>query len=344
LADPLEFLTRLSLGRPLDEAQTYTAISGILTKGWSDAEVAAFLSLLHLNGETADELVGAARSLLDNAVAVDLLPGPLLDTCGTGGDGSGSFNVSTATAFVAAACGARVAKHGNRSVSSRSGSADVLEELGAKIDVPPETAKKCVEEIGVGFFFAPRWHPAVAKVQHIRRGLKFRTIFNLLGALANPLRPSFRMIGVGGGDWQGSFPVRMAQAVQRLEVKSATVVVGEDGLDEITLAGATRALRVTPTSIRDEVWTPEDFGLPRHPGAAWRIDGPGDSAALIRRLFANEKGPALDLVLANAAGALFTAGIAESLRDGAAMARETVERGGASAKLDALVRLTNSRQ
>jgi anthranilate phosphoribosyltransferase len=342
LAEPSEYVERLCEGRSLDEEQTYEAISGILTEGWSDAEVAAFLSFLHLKGETADELVGAARSLLDNAVTVDLPRGPLLDNCGTGGDRAGTFNVSTATAFLVAACGVKVAKHGNRSMSSRSGSADVLQELGVKLDAPAGVATRCVAEIGIGFFFAPNWHPAVAKIQKVRRALKFPTIFNLLGALANPVRPALRVIGVGGADWQGPFPVRMAQAIHRLGAKSATVVVGEDGMDEITLAGATRALRVTATSIRDEIWTPEDFGLPRHTGDAWKIDGPSDSAALLRRLFANEQGPALDLVLANAAGALFTAGVASNLREGVAMAREALARGEATAKLDALVRSTNS--
>jgi anthranilate phosphoribosyltransferase len=266
----------------------------------------------------------------------------LLDNCGTGGDQAGTFNVSTAAAIVVAACGVKVAKHGNRSFSSRAGSADVLQELGVNLDAPPERVAQCVEEVGIGFFFAPHWHPAVSKIQKVRRGLQFRTIFNLLGSLANPLQPQFKVIGVGGAGWQESLPLRMAEAIGRLGVAAATVVVGEDGLDEVTLAGRTRALRVTPAGIQEEFWSPEDFGLPRHTRAAWEINGVKDSADLIRRLFANEAGPAFDVVLANAAAALLTAGVARDLRTGAGMARDAVACGAAAAKLEALVRLTNA--
>jgi anthranilate phosphoribosyltransferase len=342
LADPWEFLARLADGRSLEESQAYEAVSGILTEGWSDADVAAFLSFLRLKGPTADELVGAARSLLDNAVSVDPPNGPLLDTCGTGGDRSGTFNVSTATAIVVSACGVKVAKHGNRSVSSRSGSADVLQELGVNVDCPPDVARRCVDQIGIGFFFAPRWHPAVAKIQHVRRALKFSTIFNLLGTLANPLRPSLRMIGVGGVDWQSPFLAQMAKAVQRLGVHSATLVAGEDGLDEVTLAGSTRAIRVTPTQIRDDVWTPDDFGLAPCSMETCKIGSAAESATVIRRIIANEQGPAFNLTMANVACALLTAGSATSLRDGVALAKSAIARGDAAKKLDALVHLTNS--
>jgi anthranilate phosphoribosyltransferase len=342
LPHPAEFLGRLADGESLDEAQTYAAVSAILTEGWSDPEVAAFLSFLRRKGESADELVGAARSLLDNAVAIDPPAGPLFDCCGTGGDRAGTFNVSTATAFVAAACGLKVAKHGNRSLTSKSGSADVLQELGVNVDAPPDVAARCLDDCGIAFFFAPRWHPAVAKIQQVRRSLKFPTIFNLLGSLANPLRPTLKIVGVGGQSWQHPLAARMAQAIQRLGARSASVVVGEDGLDEITLTAATRVLRVTPESIHDEIWTPEDFGLPRQSGEGWKIAGPSDSAEIIRRLFADEQGPALDIVLANAAAALLTAGVVDDLRAGVSMATEAVASGGARAKLDALVRLTHS--
>jgi anthranilate phosphoribosyltransferase len=342
LAEPAEFLVRLAEGRSLEESQTYDAVSGILSDRWSDADVAAFLSLLRIKRPTADELVGAARSLLDNAIAAQRPTGPVLDTCGTGGDGSGTFNVSTAAAIVAAAAGATVAKHGNRGMSSRSGSADVLQELGVNVDCPPDAAQKCVSEIGIGFFLAPSWHPAVAKIQKVRRALKFPTIFNLLGTLANPLRPALRMIGIGGVDWQDSILVQIAKAVQRLGVESATVVAGEDGLDEVTLSGSTRALRVTPTSIRDEIWTPEDFGFPRESMEACKIDSAAASAAIIRRVLANEQGPPLRLVLANAACALATAGVASNLREGVALARSAIESGCAADKLDALARISHS--
>jgi anthranilate phosphoribosyltransferase len=342
LNDPADFLTHLSAGRSLDETQAADAVSSILTGSWSDAEIASLLSLLHQRGETADELVGAARSLLSNAVAVEAAGGPLLDTCGTGGDRAETFNVSTAVALVATACGVKVAKHGNRSVSSRSGSADVLQHLGVKIDGPAENAAKCLREVGVAFYFAPRWHPAVAKVQAVRRTLKFRTIFNLVGPLANPTRASMRVVGVGTKHWQDALPARMAQALQRLGVESALVVVGEDGLDEITLAGQTRAIRVTPDRIVDEVWTPEDFGLPKHSGERWKVRSAEESAAVVRSVFANEQGPAFDLVLANAAGALLTARAVSSLKDGVERSRTAIANGNVQATLDRLVSCSNS--
>lgn len=340
--DPAECLQLLSAGRSLQETQAAEAISSVLTGSWSDAEIASLLSLLHQRGETADELVGAAKSLLANAVSIEAATGALLDTCGTGGDRAETFNVSTAVALVAAACGVKVAKHGNRSVSSRSGSADVLQELGVTIDGPPEIAAKCLREVGVGFFFAPKWHPAVAKVQAVRRTLKFRTIFNLVGPLANPTRASMRVVGVGTKNWQDALPARMAQALQRLGVESALVVVGEDGLDEITLAGRTRAIRVTPDRIVDEVWTPDDFGLPMHSGERWKVRSAEESAAVVRSVFANQPGPALDLVLANAAGALLTAKAATSLKEGVERARTAIANGAVQATLDRLVSCSNS--
>ena len=342
MADPSAYLARLSKGESLDESETYAAISGILTEGWSDPEVVAFLTFLHNKQIVADELVGAARALLDNAIKIDVPAGPLFDNCGTGGDKSGTFNISTAAAFVVAACGVKVAKHGNRGFSSRTGSADVLQELGVNIDAPPATVAQCVGEIGIGFFFAPHWHPTVAKIQHIRRGLKFPTIFNLLGPLANPLRPTMRLIGVGGASRQGLLRLEMAVAALRLGVTSSTVVVGEDGLDEVTLTGPTRVMWGGRSTIEDKSWSPEDFGLPQYTGDEWKVDGPKESASLIRRLFANEQGPSLDIVLANAAAALLTAEAAKDLRDGVAKAREAIASGAAADKLDALVRRTRS--
>jgi len=342
LTEPADVLRLLAAGRSLDENQAADAVSSILTGSWSDAEIASFFSMLALRGETADELVGAAKSLLANAVSIDAPQCPLLDTCGTGGDGAETFNVSTAVALVAAACGVKVAKHGNRSVSSRSGSADVLQQLGVNVEASPEAASRCLDECGIAFFFAPRWHPAVAKVQAVRRALKFRTIFNLVGPLANPLRASMRVVGVGVADWKDFLPARMAEALQRLGVESALVVAAEDGLDEITLTGSTLALRVTPTEIREEIWTPEDFGLHRHSGAGWKVSTPAESAAVLRSVFASEPSPALDLVLANAAGALLTAGAAATLKDGVEIARSAIAEGKASATLDALVRCSHS--
>jgi len=343
LADPADYLSRLSQGESLDESETYAAISGILTEGWSDPEVVAFLTFLHNKNVTADELVGAARALLDNAIKIDAPAGPLFDNCGTGGDKSGTFNISTATAFVVAACGVKVAKHGNRRFSSRTGSADVLQELGVNIDAHAATVAQCVDEIGIGFFFAPHWHPTVAKIQHIRRGLKFPTIFNLLGPLANPLRPTMRLIGVGGGAGrQQLLRLEMAVAALRLGVTSSTVVVGDDGLDEVTLTGPTRVMWGDRSTIEDKTWSPQDFGLPTYTGDEWKVDGPKESAALIRSLFANEQGPALDIVLANVAAALLTARAASDLLDGVAKAREAIASGAAAAKLDALVRCTRS--
>jgi anthranilate phosphoribosyltransferase len=337
MVSPDTLLPRLSAGERLDEAESQAAFDAILHGDWNDAAVAGLLILLRQRGETAAELVGAARALrsrLDSETGTPFAA--ILDTCGTGGDNAGTFNVSTAAAIVAAACGVPVAKHGNRGVSSSSGSADVLRELGVRIDAPPESARRVFSEIGLAFFFAPQWHRAVAKVQPVRRALRFRTIFNLLGPLCNPMRATHQLVGVGVGHWQDALPVRMAQAAARLGTARTLVVAGSDGLDEATLSGPTRALLATSDGLDEFAWTPADFGLPTYAADVWRVSSPAESAAVIGSAFAGTRGPAFDLIAANAAAALWVAEKARSLPEGVAAAEDAMLHGAAAAKLQAL--------
>ncbi len=322
-----ELLLRLADGAALSAEDADAAFGEALDGSWGEAELAALLTALRLRGETADELFGAASALRRRAAPLDLgVPG-LLDTCGTGGDHAGTFNISTAAALVAAAAGAKVAKHGNRAVSSSSGSADVLECLGVPLLAEPDAVRASLGRFGFAFFFAPHWHPAMAVVRPLRRRLGFRTLFNLLGPLCNPAGAERQVVGVGrrGGGERLLDP--MAEALQRLGVRNAVVVQGSDGLDEATLAGPTAVRHVTPEGIAMLTWTPEDFGLPRSTAEAWQAADAKASAAILRGIFAGEKGPPRDIVLANAAAALWTAGQVSSLAEGVAQAADALDRG-----------------
>ena len=226
----------------------------------------------------------------------------MLDTCGTGGDGAHTVNVSTATAVVLAACGVRVVKHGNRAASGSSGSSDVLHQLGVTIDVDTQTLRRCLDELGIVFLFAPRFHPGLQQVAPIRRLLPFRTIFNLVGPLCNPASPTHQLVGVPGEPQAR----RMAQVLARSDsLHRALVVTGSDGLDEVTLNGTTRVLVVEPGTIREQTWAPEDFGLPRVNSLELKVAGPGETAQRLRQMFQGEPGPVRLIVLANAAAALW---------------------------------------
>ncbi len=308
----------------------------------TDPEIIAFLVALRDKGETALELVGfaevmrarAAAGLLQAGVDVDTLARgePLLDTCGTGGDGQGTFNVSTATALVAAAAGVRVAKHGNRSISSRCGSADVLEALGVAIDIPFERIPECLENLGLVFLFAPRLHLAMKHVMNARRALKTKTVFNLLGPLTNPLGASVQLVGV----YDRTRTEMMAQALAAVGTRRAFVVAGDDGMDEISTTGPTRISETTGTTVTTREIAPEDFGLPRAPAEALRGGEPETNARLLRRVLEGEKGPLRDVVLANASAALVAAGKATDFPDGVARAAEALDSRTALQKLEAL--------
>ena len=323
----LEAVRRLAGGRGLTAAETAAAVSVIMEGEASEAAIAAFLTALHIKGETTDELVGAVEAVRARIAPWGLDPPPagLLDTCGTGGDGAATVNVSTATAIVVAACGVPVAKHGNRSASGNSGSAEVLVELGIAIEAEAPILHRCLVELGITFLFAPRFHPALRFATPVRRQLPFRTLFNLIGPLANPARPEFQLVGASG-DHQAEL---MAQALARLGTRRGAVINGGDGLDEVSLHAPTRVRWVEPGRVSGEVWQPEDFGLPRVLAVDLRVSGPADSADRIRRLLAGEPGPVRATVLANSASALLVAGQVATLIEGVEQAAQALDSGAA---------------
>jgi len=310
----------------------------MLSGEMSTEGIAEVLHYLRRKGETVAELVGFASAMQEMAQPVELPQDddPVIDTCGTGGDGSNTFNVSTATAFVVAGAGQRVAKHGNRRISSQCGSADVLEALGVPVTLPAEQVVECIQETGIGFLYAPLLHPAVKHAQEARLLLKGRTIFNMLGPLTNPVRARVQLIG--------AFSVRaaelLAQALARLGIDRAFVVHGADGLDEITTTGATTVFQVEEGGVQKGRWLPGDFGLPQ--AQIEDLQG-GDSeanATIIRGILEGEPGPKRDLVVANAAAALFVARKAIDLKSAVAMAGESIDSGGARRKLEKLIEFT----
>ena len=336
---------RASLTREEARAVMTEVFSGSAT----DAQIAALLVALHMKGETVEEIVGFAEAMRTAAEPLPLHQDStldvsttgrdaLVDTCGTGGDARGTFNISTATAFVVAGAGVRVAKHGNRSLSSKCGSADVMEALGVKISLPTAVLGACLEEVGIVFLFAPAMHTAMKYVQPARRELRLRTIFNLLGPLTNPARASAQVVGVYSLD----LVEKVAEALSMLGAHRALVVHGLDGLDEITITGPTRIAEVRDGNVRTYEVTPEEFGIKR--AQLEDISG-GDAeanAAIIREILAGKKSPRRDVVLLNASAALVAAGRAEHLGEALPLAAQSIDSGTAAAKLDALVRFTNT--
>lgn len=298
------FIDRIAGGESLSRTVMGEAIDCLISGERSEEEIGGFLLALRGKGETAEEIAGAAESLRRHMTRIRSRRTGLLDTCGTGGDRSGTFNISTAAAIVTAAAGVPVAKHGNRSYSSKSGSADVLAELGVNIAATVPQVEACLNELGICFCFAPLMHPSMKHVAAVRKKLGVPTIFNLLGPLVNPASADFQLLGVGKPELR---PV-IAEALQRLGSKRALVVSGEDGLDEVTLAGRTNVTEVGPGGNREFAWTPEDFGLTRSPLDSLKIENPSESAAVIRGVLAGEPGPAWDIVVLNSAAALVTAG------------------------------------
>jgi len=323
----------------------------VLTGKCTDAQIAAFLVALHMKGETVEEIVGFAEAIraaavplgLDQNLAVDVSGterDALVDTCGTGGDASGTFNISTATALVVAGAGVRVAKHGNRSVTSKCGSADVMEALGVNINLPPARLAACLEEVGIAFLFAPAMHSAMKYVQSARRELRLRTVFNLLGPLTNPAHASAQVVGV----YSAALVEKLAEALSMLGLHRALVVHGLDGLDEITITGPTRIAEVREGTIRTYEVTPEEFGMNR--ATLDDISG-GDAAAnaeIIAEILRGRKSPGRDVVLLNAAAAVVAAGRADHLADALPLASSSIDSGAAAEKLQALVRFTSRDQ
>jgi anthranilate phosphoribosyltransferase len=332
-------------GESLARGEAEAVMEVILTGQASDAQVVALLTALRMKGESVDELVGFATAMRRHARPVfpagrraDGLA--LVDTCGTGGDAGGTFNVSTAAAFVVAGAGVRVAKHGNRAISSDCGSADVLEALGIDLEHAPERSGEAIERIGIGFFFAPAVHTAMQHAMRARRELRFRTVFNLLGPLTNPAGATAQVLGV----FDRRFLEPMAQAMRQLGVGRGFVVHGADGLDEISLAGETYVAELARERVLTYSVAPEDFGLARAPREAVAGGGPRENAELIRRILAGEKGPPRDIVVANAAAALVAAGASEDFRDAAALAARAIDSGAAQTKLEALVSFSRTKE
>ena len=333
----------------LSREESRAVMAEVLTGKCTDAQIAALLVALHMKGETVEEIVGFAEAIRAEATPLDLHKNKtldvsgterdaLVDTCGTGGDTSGTFNISTATALVTAGAGVRVAKHGNRSISSKCGSADVMEELGVKIDLPPGRIAACLEEIGIAFLYAPAMHSAMKYVQPARRELRLRTVFNLLGPLINPAHATCQVVGVYSAD----LVEKLAEALSMLGLHRALVVHGSDGLDEVTITGPTRVGEVRRGQVHTYEVTPEEFGLKRAPLDDIAGGDAAMNAAVIRSVLSGEKSPRRDVVVLNSAAALVAAGRAEHLRDAVPLAAQAIDSGAASKKLDALVTFTRA--
>jgi anthranilate phosphoribosyltransferase len=344
-----EALRALVDGRDLSRIEAAAAMEAIMSGGATNAQIAAFLTGLRMKGETVEELIGFAQVMRQKAVkvrarAADVVAQTgtdremLIDTCGTGGDASGTFNISTATAFVVAGAGLKVAKHGNRSASTLCGSADVVETLGVSLELTPPQVGRCVDEVGIGFLYAPLLHTAMKHVMAARREIGIRTVFNLLGPLTNPAGANAQVIGVAAA----SLTEPLARVLAELGTIRAFVVHGADGLDEISNTGESRLSEVREGVVRTYAVRPEDFGLPR--AAISDLQG-GDreqNAEIIRRLLGGEPGPRRDIVLMNAAAALVAGGRARDFKEGVALAARAIDTAAAKGKLDALIELSRA--
>jgi len=319
-----------------DEAQE--AMDHIMSGQATPAQIAAYLVALRLKGETAGEIVGSARSMRAHATRLELDDDVILDTCGTGGDVAGTFNISTAAALVAAAAGVTVAKHGNRSVSSRSGSADVLSALGVKIDAPLPVLERCIRETHFAFLFAPNFHGAMRYAIGPRREIGIRTIFNFLGPLSNPALANCQVLGVSVPTMQ----TMLAEALAGLGTRRALVVHSEDGLDELSTCGPTRVVDLNQGHITTYSVDATELGLPRAKLEELQVGSPEASAKVIREVFTGEEGPARDIVLLNSAAALLVAGRVVTLEEGIAAAARVIDEGTAQRTLERVVELSHA--
>lgn len=320
----------------LSEAEAYDMMSSIMSGEATESQIAGFLIALRMKGETVDEITGFARAMRAKVISVRSSRSPLVDTCGTGGDGTGTFNISTAAALVAAGAGVAIAKHGNRSVSSKCGSADVLEALGLRLDLSPAAVGQCLEEVGISFLFAPAFHPAMKHAVGPRREMGVRTVFNLLGPLTNPAGADAQVVGVYAADLVDP----IAQVLLRLGARRAFVVHGKDGVDEISLSSSTVVAEVSNGDTKTYEVIPEDFGVERADRATVAGGTAEVNAGLIRDVLKGNHGPALDVTLMNASAAIVAGGGAQTLAEGMDQARESVTSGKASAKLEQWIAFT----
>lgn len=321
----------------LSEAEMAECMKEIMEGRATDAQIGAFLTALRIKGETVEEITAAARIMREKATKINA-PEGVIDTCGTGGDMSHTFNISTATAIVVAAAGVPIAKHGNRSVSSRSGSADVLEALGLKIDLPPDKVEKCLFETGFGFLFAPLFHPAMKYAIGPRREIGIRTIFNILGPLTNPAGAKRQILGV----FADRLTEPLAAVLGNLGAEDVMVVHGEDGLDEITVSDGTRVSRFRHGKVETFYLSPEDFGLKRSPVSDLVGGDKDENAKILLEILKGERGPKRDIVLINSAAALTVAGKTEDLKEGVMIAAEAIDSGKAMSKLKEVIEVSNS--
>jgi anthranilate phosphoribosyltransferase len=331
-------LGKLAAGQNLTQAETADAIDAVMRGECSEGEIGLLLTSLAAKGETVDEVAGAALAMRRHMTPIHTRRTGLLDTCGTGGDGSGTFNISTAAAIVTAAAGVPVAKHGNRSITSRTGSADVLAALGVNVECDVAKVEACLDGLGLCFCFAPLLHQSMKHAAPVRKKLGIPTIFNLLGPLSNPANAGLQVLGVSKA------PLRplLAAALQKLGTRHAIVVRGDDGLDELTIATTSQVSEITTAGIEDLTWHPDDFGLPVNSLETLVVDGPPQSADVIRSILSGERGPARDIVVLNSAAALWVAGKSQSQKECARIAAEAIDSGTARELLARLVELTNA--
>ena len=322
----------------LESADMEAVMRLIMTGHATPAQIGGFLIGLRMKGETVDEIAAAASVMRELATRVEVSGPHLVDTCGTGGDGASTFNISTASALVTAAAGGRVAKHGNRSVSSSSGSADVLEAAGVRLDLTPAQVAECIDQVGVGFLFAPQHHSAMKHAIGPRKEMGVRTLFNLLGPLTNPAGAPNQVLGVFSEQWVEP----LARVLQHLGSEHVLVVHAEDGLDEISIGSPTRVAELKDGGITVYTVTPGEFGLDRSDLSAIAVSDAGQSLAVISEVLDNKPGPARDIVMMNAGAAIYAAGVADSLAAGIEQAGETLANGSARETFASLIRVTNA--
>ena len=330
-------LGRVVAGEDLSMDEMSAAIEAIMQGRCGEGEIATLLTALRAKGETVEEVAGAAAAMRKFMTPIRSDRDDLIDTCGTGGDGSGTFNISTAAAIVTAAAGQPVAKHGNRAITSKTGSADVLAALGVNVEADVQAVEHCLEELGICFCFAPLMHQSMKHVGPVRKKLGVPTIFNMLGPLTNPAGAPFQLLGVGRPELREM----LAEALVLLGTRRALVVCGEDGIDEVSLAGVTNVSEATG-AVHNFTWTPEDFGLEPAGSESMLVDDPDSSATMIRDLLAGQSGPPRDIVVINAAAALWTAGRDESPSRCAQIAVEAIDSGAALDLLAKLAELSNA--
>jgi len=324
--------------RHLNHSEMTDVMYSIMTGAATPAQIGGFLMGLRMKGETVTEIVAAAQVMRQLATPVQVQLPHLVDIVGTGGDGLNTFNVSTTSAFIVAAAGGNVAKHGNRSISSQCGSADVLEALGVKLTLTPAQIAQCIEQIGIGFMFAPQHHAAMKYAITPRREMGIRTIFNLLGPLTNPAQAPHQLLGVFSAHWLQP----LAEVLQQLGSQHVLVVHSDDGLDEISIAAPTQVVELKNNTIENYTITPEQFGFTRHSLERIQVTSVNDSVMMVRNVLNNQNSPARDVVLLNAGAAIYAADLADNLAQGIAMAKTVLENGQARAKLTALVQFTQN--